>query len=187
MWQYLWIQNIIRLHTQQSPTWRLIIETPPLLHSLDNESSLDLVVSHLHRHPWRPIETKHILSFFVVTTFVSISAGFWLVCIFSSFNSPSSNTDHMKWYLSYMCLVLEWNAEFFARWMALWLSLYNVPISCFLPNSPISLCNQIISLLAFVAATYSTSVVEIATTLWIFETQLTAIPPTVNTYPVVLL
>jgi hypothetical protein len=71
--------------------------------------------------------------------------------------------------------------------MALWLSLYNVPISCSLPNSPINLCNQIISLLASVAATYSASVVESATTLWIFETQLTAVPPTVNTYPVVLL
>ena len=48
----------------------------------------DLAVSHLHRHPWRPTETEHILSFSLVTTFVSISAGFWLVCIFSSFNSP---------------------------------------------------------------------------------------------------
>ena len=93
----------------------------------------------------------------------------------------------MKWYLSCMCLVLEWNAKFFARWMALWLSLYNVPISCSLPSSPINLCNKIISLLASIAATYSASVVESATTLWIFETQLTVVPPTVNTYHVVLL
>ena len=175
----LWykVNKIIRLHTQQYPTWRLIVATPPLLHLLDNDSSLDLDVPHLHHHRWRPIETEHILSFSLVTTFVSISAGFWLVCIFSSFNSPSSNTERMKWYLRCMCLVLEWNVEFFARWIALWLSLYSVRIWCFLPNSSINLCNQIISLLASVAATYSTSVVESATTLWIFETQLTVVPP----------
>ena len=46
---------------------------------------------------------------------------------------------------------------------------------------------QINSLLASVAATYSASVVESATTLWIFETQLTVAPPIVNTYYVVLL
>jgi len=86
--KYLWT---IMLHTQQSPTWRMIVATPSLLHLLDNESSLDLEISHLHRHPWRPIETEHILSFSLVTTFVSISAWFWLVCIFSNFNSPSSN------------------------------------------------------------------------------------------------
>ena len=166
----LWykVNKIIRLHTQQSPTWRLIVATPPLLHLVDNDSSLDLVVSHLHHHPWRPIETEHVLSFSLVTTFVSISTGFWLVCIFSSFKSPSSNTDRMKWYLRCMCLVLEWNDELFTRWMALWLSLYIVPISCFLPNSSINLCNQIISLLASVAATYPASVVESETKLWIF-------------------
>jgi len=71
--------------------------------------------------------------------------------------------------------------------MALWLSLYNVPISCFLPNSSVNLCNHIISLLASVVAIDYVSIIESATTLWTFETQLTAIPPTVNTYHVVLL
>ena len=86
----LWykINNIFRLHTQQSPTWRLIVTTPPLLHLLDIDSSLDLDISHIHHHPWRPIETEHNLSFSLVTTFVSISVGFWLVCIFPSFNCP---------------------------------------------------------------------------------------------------
>ena len=61
------------------------------------------------------------------------------------------------------------------------------PNSCFLPNSSRNLCNQIISLLVSIATTYSASIVESATRLWIFETQLTAVPPTVNPYPVVLL
>ena len=82
----LWykINKIIRLHTQRSPTWRLIVATPLLLNLLGNDSILDLVVSHLHHHTWRTIETEHNLSFSLVTTFFSISAGFWLVCIFSS-------------------------------------------------------------------------------------------------------
>ena len=64
--------------------------------------------------------------------------------------------------------------------MALWLSLYNLPNSCFLPNSSRNLCNQIISLLASIAATYSASIVESATTLCSFETQLIAIPTIVT-------
>ena len=155
MQRYLWIKKIIKLHTQQSLTWRLIIATPLLLHLLDNDSTLYLVVSHLHHHSWRPIETEQNLNFSLVTTFVNISVGFWLVCIFPSFNYPSSNIDHMKWYLRCLCLALEWNAEFFARCMALWLSLYDLPNSYFLPNSSRNLCNQIISLLASLATTYS--------------------------------
>ena len=50
-----------------------------------------------------------------------------------------------------------------------------------------NLYNQIISLLASVAATYSDLVVERATTFCSFEIQLTAVPRTVKTYPVVLL
>src|SRR5271156_4992429 len=71
--------------------------------------------------------------------------------------------------------------------MALWLSQYNLLLSCFFPNSSINLCNQIISLLASVRATYSASADESATTLYNLEIQLTAVPPTVKTYPVVVL
>ncbi|XP_073138895.1 putative disease resistance protein RGA3 [Henckelia pumila] len=46
--------------------------------------------------------------------------------------------------------------------------------------------NHIISLLASVTATYSASVVESATIFCNLDTQLTAVPPNVNTYPVVL-
>ena len=36
------IKKIIRLHTQQSPTWRLITVTPPQLHLLDYPLNLDV-------------------------------------------------------------------------------------------------------------------------------------------------
>jgi ABC-type nickel/cobalt efflux system permease component RcnA len=53
-------------------------------------------------------------SFSLVTPLVNMSAGFWLVCIFSNFKCPSSKMDHMKWYLICICLVFEWKVEFFA-------------------------------------------------------------------------
>ncbi len=59
--------------------------------------------------------------------------------------------------------------------------------SFFFSNSSISLCNQIISLLAYVRETHSASIVESAATLYSFEIQLTYVPPTVKTYHVVFL
>ena len=93
----------------------------------------------------------------------------------------------MKWYLSCICLVLEWKDEFFARWMTLWLSLYNLLFFYLLPNSSINIYIQIIYLLASVAATYYASFVQSATTFCSFEIQLNDVPPNVNTYLVVLL
>ena len=71
--------------------------------------------------------------------------------------------------------------------MALWLSLYNLLFSYFLSNSFMNLYNQIVSLLDYVATTYSASIVESATTFCSFEIQLTFITPIIKTYPVVLL
>jgi hypothetical protein len=71
--------------------------------------------------------------------------------------------------------------------MALSLSQYSLIFSCFFPNSSIKLCNQIISLLAYVAATYSASIVESAKTFYSFEIQLIVVPPIEKTYHVVLL
>ena len=59
--------------------------------------------------------------------------------------------------------------------------------SYFLPHSSMKLCNQIISLLSFVAATYSASIVESATTFCSFEIKLTLVQSTIKTYPVVLI
>ena len=63
----------------------------------------------------------------------------------------------------------------------------NLPITCFLPNSSINLCNQIIPLLASIAPKCFASVVESATMFCNFETQQIVVPPTLNTYPMVLL
>ena len=79
-----------------------------LLYMLDSEPSWTWKISHLHLHSWRPTETEQELSFSLVTLFVNMSAGFWLVCIFSIFNFPSSKVDHMKWYLNCICLVFKW-------------------------------------------------------------------------------
>jgi hypothetical protein len=44
----LCIRKIIRIHNQQSPTWRLISTNPPLLYMLDFEPSWTWQISHLH-------------------------------------------------------------------------------------------------------------------------------------------
>ena len=157
----------IKLHTQQSPTWRLIVATPPLLHLLENDSTLDLDVSHLHHHTWRPIETGQNLSFSLVTTFVNISTVLASVYLFQLQLSIFQHWPY-EMVLELYVFSPRMKCWVICKMNALWLSLYNVPISCFLPNSFINLCNQIISLLASIAATYSSSVVESATTLWIF-------------------
>ena len=46
----LCIRKIIRLHNQQSPTWRLISTTPLLLYMLDFEPSWTWQISHFHLH-----------------------------------------------------------------------------------------------------------------------------------------
>ena len=71
-----------------------------------------------------------------------MSTRFWLICIFFNFNCPSSKMDGMKWYLSCVCLVLKCKVDLFARWMELWLSLYNMILSYFFSNSSINLCIQ---------------------------------------------
>jgi hypothetical protein len=71
--------------------------------------------------------------------------------------------------------------------MELSLSQYNLLFSCFFPNSSINPCNQSISLLAFVEATYFDFFVESETTFSSFEIKLTIVPPTIKTYLVVLL
>jgi hypothetical protein len=70
--------------------------------------------------------------------------------------------------------------------MTLSLSQYKLLFSCFFPSSSINLCNQIISLLAFVAATYFSFVVESETTFCSFEIQHIVVPLIVKTYLVVI-
>ena len=71
--------------------------------------------------------------------------------------------------------------------MSLWLSLYNLLLSFFFPNSSINLYNQIISLLASVVATYFAYIDESETNLCSFKTQITVVPLTIKTYPMVII
>ena len=128
---------------------------------------------------WRLTEVEHNFSFSMVTALVNMSAGFLLPKIFSSNNSPSSKSEQMKWYRKSICFVLAWNTGFLARCIALWLSLKRTLFFCFKPNSSKKPFNQIISLVASVTATYSTSVVDNVTIFYKRETQLTAVEPKV--------
>ena len=105
----LWIRKIIKLHNQQSPTWRMVTTTPPQFYLLDYDPPWTWKISHLPLHAWTPTKTEKELNFYLITPFVYMSAGFCLVCIFSNFKCPSSKAYHMKWYLNYICLVLRFN------------------------------------------------------------------------------
>jgi len=128
-----------------------------------------LTISHLETNNeiifylWRPTKVLHNFSLSSVTPLVNMSAGFLLPQTFSSINCSLSSNCRMKWYLIWICLVLEWNAGFLARKIALWLSLYRVPFPFILPNSFKKLCSHTISFADSETATYSASVVEKAT------------------------
>jgi len=141
-----------------------------------------LTISHLKTnneiifYPCRPTKVLHNFSLSSVTPLVNMSAGFLLPHIFSSVNCSSSSNCWMKWYLIWICLVLEWNAGFLARKIALWLSLYKVPFPFILPNSFRKLCNHTIFFADSETATYSASVVERATIFCKVELQKIAVP-----------
>ena len=133
---------------QQSPTWRLILIC---LHTLLMQHNF------LICHSCRPTKVEHNFSLSIVTVFVNISAGFLIPWIFSNFNTSSSSKDRIEWYRRPICFVREWNAEFFAKCIALWISLYRTLFSCLNPNSINKPWSHIISLLGSVTATYSYS------------------------------
>jgi hypothetical protein len=95
--------------------------------------------------------------------FVKISSswscvGTWIKAIF-----PFSTLSLRKWYLTSMCLVLEWSTGFFATLMALVLSHWS---GTWVYTSPKSLMVYVIQRSweqQLAAATYSTSVVDWAT------------------------
>jgi hypothetical protein len=76
---------------------------------------------------------------------------------------PFSTLSHRKWYLTSMCLVLEWSTRFFATLMALVLSHWS---GTWVYSSPKSLMVCVIQRSweqQLAAATYSTSIVDWAT------------------------
>ena len=84
-----------------------------------------------------------------------------------------------------MCFVREWNCEFFARAMALWLSpkmTVAIGSSSSLTSWEKSDCSQIASLVAWVCATYSASQEDRETVGCLFEDQLIAPLPILNMF-----
>ena len=71
-------------------------------------NSVAFVVTQLVLQPRRPTEAEQVFSFSIVTILVSMSAGFWLVCIFTSDITPSFKIIRMKGYCTSMCLILLW-------------------------------------------------------------------------------
>jgi hypothetical protein len=88
--------------------------------------------------------------------------GTWIKTIF-----PFSTLSLRKWYLTFMCLVLEWSTGFFTMLMALVLSHWS---GTWVYSSPKSLMVYVIQRSweqRLAAATYSASVVDWANT-WLF-------------------
>ena len=112
----------------------------------------------------------------ILIGFVKASARLTFVSIFCIFTIPSSTTSWTKWYWTPMCLVLEWKMGFLPICKALWLLQNSEIFSCLCRSSFNNLLIQIASLQAYVVAMYSTFVVDRATTVWSFETQLTTPP-----------
>jgi hypothetical protein len=87
-----------------------------------------------------------------------------------------------------MCLTLSWNTGFFIRAKADWLSTFNsTPSTSVFLRSPSSRLNHTPWHAATVAAMYSASLVERATTFYFCDCQLIRFPPRKYATPVVLL
>jgi hypothetical protein len=92
--------------------------------------------------------------------------GTWIKAVF-----PFSSLSLRKWYLTSMCLVLEWSTGFFATLMALVLSHW---FGTWVYSSPKSLIVYVIQKSweqQLVAATYSTSVVDWGMLYCLWEDQ----------------
>ena len=127
----------------------------------------------------------HQLNLSVLIGFVKTFAILCFITIFYIFTVPFSTTSQKKWYWTPMCLVLEWKVGFLAICKALWLSQNKEILFCLYLSSSNKRLIQITSLQAYVAFMCSASIINKATIVWSFETQLTAPPVIVNTSLVV--
>ena len=108
-----WAHPKNRLHNPISSHLK-IVSTTSVAHLVFHFPSPISATQSLCLQARRPIEVVHNLNFSTVTSFVNILVGFWLSQIFSSFNC-SSLRRCIKWYFTWICLVLEWKAGFLAR------------------------------------------------------------------------
>ena len=67
----------------------------------------------------KPVLHLQASSFSLGKDFMNISDPFSLICTFSKCKSFNSSTSRIQWYLTFICLDLEWNVEFLERWIAL--------------------------------------------------------------------
>ena len=81
-----------------------------------------------------------------------------------------------------MCFVQAWKIGFFAKAIALWLSLCNTGI-CWIPKSPTKRANHIASLLVSDATIYLASVVDKDVHFWKVDLQEIAPLANKNMYP----
>ena len=157
----------------------------PLRDLIENQSISTLSFLFWHCHvaydSARPQEDLLQINLSVLIGLVKTSARFSLVWIFCKSTLLSSTTSRTKWYCTLICFVLEWKTGFLAISKALWLSQNTRVFYCLWPSSSNTICIQIASLQACVAAMYSASVVDRGTTACSFETQLTVAPASVNT------
>ena len=108
---------------------------------------------------------------------------FSVVCTFTKENSFSCTLSRSQWYLHWICLVLLWQATFFARWIEVWLSKQSRNYSSRISNSLTKFFIQITSLPASTASKYSASVVDSATNFQNLDCNETTPPTQVTTYP----
>jgi hypothetical protein len=92
----------------------------------------------------------------------------------------------MKWCCMSMCFVREWWVGFLASAMHPWLShMMVVAPTCTSPTSAINFLNHMASLVHWLVAMYSASVVDKAIVCCLLQFHEMAPTPTKNTYPVV--
>src|ERR1700730_6383692 len=106
--------------------------------------------------------------------FIRLSAMFSSVGTYSMPIVPHSTASQMKWCRMLMCLARAWNLLFFVMVIIDMLSSHNlVTPGSFAPTLARKLLSQKISLAAVAAATYSTSVLDCTTKVFLFDDQLT--------------
>ena len=118
----------------------------------------------------RPILLLRSSNLVLPRALVRMSASWSPVEMCSALMLPSSKQLRMKWYLILICLLRSWKTGFFAKASADLLSTFSSTMSTGLPSSSASnLDSHMACVAAVVAATYSASQLESATTFCLMD------------------
>ena len=116
--------------------------------------------------------------------FVITSANIWSVLQYFTLMDLSLTFCLIKWYATSICFVRLWNLGFLDNSMAPWLSSFIIDgWSCFSPISLSNLRSHTTSCVAWLKATYSAAVLDLATQDCLLLLQLTVDPLIWKTYP----